>query len=41
VSVGAVVQLAAGAINRRSINHDKALHQSLTTNLEPCQPEKR
>jgi phytoene synthase len=41
VSVGAVVQLAAGAVNRQSVNHDKALHQSLTTSLELRQPEKR
>ena len=41
VSVGAVVQLAAGAINRQAISHDQALHQNLTTSLELHQPEKR
>jgi phytoene synthase len=41
VSAGAVVQLAAGAINREPVLHDHALHQDLTTSLELRQPEKR
>jgi phytoene synthase len=41
VSVGAVVQLAAGAISRQPIRHDHALHQGLTTSLKLRQPEKR
>lgn len=41
VSVAAVVQLAAGAINRQSIRHDHELHQGLITSLKLRQPEKR
>jgi phytoene synthase len=41
VSAGAVVQLAAGAINRQPIRHDHTLHQNLTTSLKLHQPEKR
>lgn len=39
VSVAAVVQLAAGTINRKSFEHDPALHQGLNTNLELRKPE--
>ncbi|MEH6354738.1 MAG: phytoene/squalene synthase family protein [Marinobacter sp.] len=41
VSVGAVAQLAAGAIKRQPIRHDHSLHQGLTASLELRQPEKR
>jgi phytoene synthase len=40
VSAGAVVQLAAGSINRQPVNHDQTLHYGLATSLELRQSEK-